>query len=59
MISSSLAPPGTVLQQMRDHHLFAKRSKCFFGEPLVAYLGHVNSPKGVAMDSKKVAAVEA
>ena len=44
---------------MRDHHLFAKRSKWFFGEPLVAYLGHVNSPKGVAMDSDKVAAVEA
>ena len=55
-ISSSLAPPGTVLQQMRDHHLFAK---CFFGEPLMPYLGHVNSPNGVAMNSDKVAAVEA
>jgi len=49
----------TVLQQLRDHHLFAKRSKCFFSEPSVAYLGHIVSADGVSMDSDKVAAVEA
>jgi len=49
----------TVLQQLCDHHLFAKHSKCFFGEPSVAYLGHIISADGVSMDSDKVAAVEA
>jgi hypothetical protein len=49
----------TVLQQLRDHRLFAKRSKCFFGEPSVAYLGHIISAEGITMDSDKVAAMEA
>lgn len=50
---------GTMLQQMRNHHLFTKRSKCFFGEPLGAYLGHIILVVGVAMDLAKVEAVEA
>jgi len=37
----------TVLQQ---HHLFVKRSKCAFGSSAIAYLGHVISNTGVAMD---------
>ncbi|XP_022680786.1 uncharacterized protein LOC111256682 [Setaria italica] len=48
-----------VLQQLQEHNLFAKQSKCFFGETLVAYLGHIISAAGVSMDSAKVAAVEA
>jgi transposase InsO family protein len=44
----------TVLQQ---HQLVVKRSKCAFGVPLVAYLGHVISAEGVAMDPAKVEAV--
>ena len=48
-----------VLQLMRDHRLFAKRSKCYFGEPSVTYLGHIISAEGVAMDAEKVAVVEA
>jgi hypothetical protein len=46
----------TILQQ---HRLFVKRSKCAFGERSIAYLGHVISEVGVAMDPAKVQAVSA
>jgi hypothetical protein len=46
----------TILQQ---HRLFVKRSKCAFGERSIAYLGHVISDAGVAMDPAKVQAVSA
>jgi hypothetical protein len=46
-----------VLEAMRIHQLFLKRSKCSFGEESMAYLGHVISAAGVAMDSDKVLAV--
>jgi hypothetical protein len=40
------------------NQLFVKQSKCIFGSTSVAYLGHIISSKGVAMDSDKVAAVD-
>jgi hypothetical protein len=46
-----------VLESLRAHHLHMKRSKCSFGATSVAYLGHVISEGGVAMDADKVAAV--
>ncbi|KAK1695119.1 hypothetical protein QYE76_011816 [Lolium multiflorum] len=46
-----------VLEAMRTHKLFLKRSKCSFGEESMAYLGHVISAEGVAMDGDKVLAV--
>jgi hypothetical protein len=46
------------LKAIRDHHLHLKRSKCSFGAASVAYVGHVISTTGVAMDADKVAAVE-
>jgi len=48
-----------VFQRLREHMLFAKLSKCFFGEESVGYLGHIISQAGVAMDPEKVAAVDA
>ena len=47
-----------VLNELRAHRLHLKRSKCLFGATSVAYLGHVISADGVAMDADKVAAVE-
>jgi hypothetical protein len=48
-----------VLNELRAHQLHLKRSKCSFGASSVAYLGHVISADGVAMDADKVAAVSA
>jgi hypothetical protein len=46
-----------VLDELQRHQLFIKRSKCSFGAPSVAYLGHIISATGVAMDPAKVAAI--
>ena len=48
-----------VFDTLRSHHLKVKRSKCAFTTSSVAYLGHVISADGVAMDGDKVAAVTA
>ena len=42
---------------LQQHQLFVKQSKCAFAVPSVAYLGHVISASGVAMDPAKVEAV--
>ena len=36
-----------VLERLRLHKLFAKRSKCEFGLPEVEFLGHIVSGAGV------------
>ncbi|WVZ95681.1 LOW QUALITY PROTEIN: hypothetical protein U9M48_041415 [Paspalum notatum var. saurae] len=46
-----------VLQALQDNGLVLKRSKCSFGQTSVAYLGHVISEQGVAMDAGKVQAI--
>jgi len=48
----------TVFNTLRQHVLFAKKSKCNFGEQQVEYLGHLISIQGVSTNPKKVAAVE-
>ncbi|CAL1414734.1 unnamed protein product [Linum trigynum] len=47
-----------VLQLLRKHQLYAKASKCSFGQPTVEYLGHVISKDGVSTDNNKVTAMQ-
>nr|GFA31786.1 hypothetical protein [Tanacetum cinerariifolium] len=42
-----------VLSIMKEHQLFAKESKCVFGDRAVEYLGHIISGDGVRMDPSK------
>jgi hypothetical protein len=46
-----------VFDELQHQHLFLKRAKCSFAVSSVAYLGHVVSAQGVAMDPAKVQAV--
>ena len=46
-----------VFRKLQEHQLFAKKSKCLFGELSIEYLGHIISAVGVAIDPKKVEAV--
>jgi hypothetical protein len=48
-----------IFNELRAHRHHLKRSKCSFGTTSIAYLGHVISVEGVAMDADKVAAVAA
>ncbi|CAN6198913.1 unnamed protein product [Urochloa humidicola] len=48
-----------VFTVLREHGLVLKQSKCSFGEQQVRYLGHVITNDAVAMDTEKIAAVQA
>src|SRR6266498_4846029 len=43
-----------VLSQLREHKLYAKFSKCAFWLKEVAFLGHILSAEGIAVDPSKV-----
>jgi len=46
-----------VLSLLREHNLFAKRSKCEFYKERVEYLGHMISEKGIEVTNDKVEAI--
>jgi len=46
-----------VLEKLRVHKLYAKFSKCEFWLEKVAFLGHILTAEGVAVDPEKVEAV--
>lgn len=48
---------GSVLHTLSCHQLFAKLSKCVFGQESVEYLGHIVSKKGVQPDQSKIQAM--
>nr|XP_027102942.1 uncharacterized protein LOC113724214 [Coffea arabica] len=43
-----------VLDILRQHQLYAKRSKCSFAQKQVEYLGHITTAEGVRADPKKI-----
>jgi hypothetical protein len=45
---------NVILQRLRDHHLYAKFSKCEFWLDTVKFLGHTISGDGISVDSSKV-----
>ena len=47
----------TILELLRQHKLFAKRSKCSFGVTRVEYLGHIITGAGIATDPTKIQAM--
>ena len=46
-----------VLNTLRTHSLYAKLSKCTFGQNQVEYLGHIVTEAGVSADPAKVEAM--
>jgi hypothetical protein len=50
--SSHLQQVRSVLQWLQEHQLAVNCSKCSFGQPTVAYLGHIISEQGVTMDAE-------
>jgi hypothetical protein len=43
-----------ILQRLRDHHLYAKFSKCEFWLDTIKFLGHTISGDGISVDPSKV-----
>ncbi|XP_019230960.1 PREDICTED: uncharacterized protein LOC109211833 [Nicotiana attenuata] len=48
---------SAVFDILRKHSLFAKRSKCSFGQSKVEYLGHIITVEGVSTDPSKIKAM--
>ena len=42
-----------VLQELREHQLYAKFSKCDFFKDKIQYLGHVVTKEGIYVDLEK------
>ncbi|XP_031490495.1 uncharacterized protein LOC116257681 [Nymphaea colorata] len=49
---------AVALQVLRDNQLYAKRSKCSFGQPSIGYLGHIVCQQGVRADPEKLDAMQ-
>lgn len=55
--SSHLSHLTQVLEVLKEHSLYAKLTKCLFGQKKIEYLGHVVSQAGVEMDPSKLTAI--
>jgi hypothetical protein len=57
-ISDHVQHLRAVLEVLKENHLFAKLSKCTFGQTKIEYLGHVINGKGVATDLAKISIIQ-
>ena len=46
------------MQELREHQLFAKFSKCDFFKDKIQYLGHVVTKEGISVDPENIKAIE-
>ena len=46
------------MQELRDHQLFAKFSKCNLFKDKIQYLGHVVTKEWISIDPEKIKAIE-
>ena len=46
------------MQELREHQLFAKFSKCDFFKDKIQYLGHIVTKEGISVDPEKIRAIE-
>ena len=44
--------------KLKEHHLYAKFSKCDFYKLKINYLGHIISEIGIAIESEKIKAIK-
>ena len=47
-----------VFQELRDHQLFVKFSKCDLFKDKIEYLGHVVTKERILVDTEKIKAIE-
>ena len=46
------------MEELQEHKLFAKFSKCDFFKDKIQYLGHVVTKEGISIDPEKIRAIE-
>ncbi|GAA0156157.1 hypothetical protein LIER_13714 [Lithospermum erythrorhizon] len=56
-IESHIVHFHQVLIKLRENRLFAKPTKCAFGQPKIKYLGHIITASGVQADPSKIEAM--
>ncbi|KAG1929978.1 retrotransposable element [Pimephales promelas] len=56
-LTSHIHHVQTVLQRLRDYHLYLKLEKCEFHQSTIHFLGYVITPHGINMDQRKVEVV--
>jgi hypothetical protein len=48
---------STILQRLRENHLFAKAEKCQFHVDTIEFLGYIISDQGISMDPERVKSI--
>ena len=56
-LESHIKHVKTVLELLRQNHLYAKASKCLFHAKQVEYLGYIVGSDGLSMDQSKIARI--